>query len=636
MPTKSTSSDSKLCLPGYGIPLHRAAPHWPKKSFPNALSRPVDSVKVQSESVKSYGLNASQSQLIASRAALDDTRMAPLTTQIEFIMLMIMDRITDKLGWEEKVFNEDITNKWRVELVRDGHSSIYANAENDGGSDEGKQKDQANIEQAGRIVPEEVRREGAESDATDRVEISMITDKVVDWCFAELKYKAELLKKIGCVESLDGIFKSDTVISNDLREALIEAVAPLENVPASVKDWHPWSRNQVLDLVHPSMYPLVYGQSKIVVDRLLDLNECISRCGDGETLGLSNVPIDDNLEFPAWSRKFQWLPSEFEVPAGGQDVRIVSYINNLYPQSHQNLYSVIEQVVAKAIPLWNQTLTPLNISPYVPPRVEMKGYGYEGFDDVNHEYPQGPKQASDEEDGDYFDRWLTWMDSRKVVHPQPEQFKPPGERFNEKYGDYQYEDQPLVDLRKDFGRLQIIVKLATIHLTPEDPNYDGGSWHVEGQLNENITALYYYETVNITESRLSFRRKVDPLEDINYEQSDFRAVEQIYGIESDGPSIQEIGHVVAKEGRLLTFPNTLQHRVAPFRLSDPTKPGHRKILALFLIDPHRPIISTAHVPCQQKDAWANQVRNVEPLSLLPSELVDQILNVRLHLTSLAV
>ena len=28
--------------------------------------------------------------------------------------------------------------------------------------------------------------------------------------------------------------------------------------------------------------------------------------------------------------------------------------------------------------------------------------------------------------------------------------------------------------------LQVIVKLANIHLTPEKPNYDGGSWHIEG------------------------------------------------------------------------------------------------------------------------------------------------------------
>lgn len=73
---------------------------------------------------------------------------------------------------------------------------------------------------------------------------------------------------------------------------------------------------------------------------------------------------------------------------------------------------------------------------------------------------------------------------------------------------------------------------------------------------------------------------------------------------------------------------TIQNRIAPFGLSDPTKPGHRKMLALFLIDPCRLIISTANVPCQQRDIWADQVRKSEPLSSLPSELADQIVNVR--------
>lgn len=57
-------------------------------------------------------------------------------------------------------------------------------------------------------------------------------------------------------------------------------------------------------------------------------------------------------------------------------------------------------------------------------------------------------------------------------------------------------------------------------------------------------------------------------------------------------------------GRLLTFPNTLQHRVSPFSLADRSKPGHRKILALFLIDPSRRVISTANVPPQRED-WCN-------------------------------
>ena len=46
----------------------------------------------------------------------------------------------------------------------------------------------------------------------------------------------------------------------------------------------------------------------------------------------------------------------------------------------------------------------------------------------------------------------------------------------------------IVNLRKEFKQLQIIIKLANIHLTREKPAYEGGSWHVEGQLNESMQA----------------------------------------------------------------------------------------------------------------------------------------------------
>ena len=41
-----------------------------------------------------------------------------------------------------------------------------------------------------------------------------------------------------------------------------------------------------------------------------------------------------------------------------------------------------------------------------------------------------------------------------------------------------------VDLKRDYAHrgLQVIVKLANIELTPEKPDYEGGTWHVEGQL----------------------------------------------------------------------------------------------------------------------------------------------------------
>jgi hypothetical protein len=79
----------------------------------------------------------------------------------------------------------------------------------------------------------------------------------------------------------------------------------------------------------------------------------------------------------------------------------------------------------------------------------------------------------------------------------------------------------------------------------------------------------------------------------------------------------------------LTFPNILQHRVQPFKLADPSKLGHRKILALFLVDPGIRIIGTANVPPQQRDWWSESVimdiaKTGKALAKLSPELKDKV------------
>lgn len=77
---------------------------------------------------------------------------------------------------------------------------------------------------------------------------------------------------------------------------------------------------------------------------------------------------------------------------------------------------------------------------------------------------------------------------------------------------------------------------------------------------------------------------------------------------------------------MIAFPNVLQHCVQPFGLADPTKPGHRKLLAMFLVDPHIRILSTANVPPQRRDWWAEDVRKIERFDALPRELFDRIID----------
>jgi Protein of unknown function (DUF4246) len=117
------------------------------------------------------------------------------------------------------------------------------------------------------------------------------------------------------------------------------------------------------------------------------------------------------------------------------------------------------------------------------------------------------------------------------------------------------------------------------------------------------------------------------ISETNYMQGQHEWLSEVFGCEDEGPTVQENGSVETREGRLLTFPNILQHRVGPFKLADPTKSGHRKIVALFLVDPNIKVISTAHVPCQQQEWWWEVTRTKENQQIagLPRELQDHIL-----------
>jgi hypothetical protein len=119
---------------------------------------------------------------------------------------------------------------------------------------------------------------------------------------------------------------------------------------------------------------------------------------------------------------------------------------------------------------------------------------------------------------------------------------------------------------------------------------------------------------------------------VDYRQNDDQWLTDIFGCQNWEGAVQNIGSVETREGRLLTFPNVLQHRVEPFKLADPTKPGHRKIVALFLVDPNLKITSTAHVPCQQQEWWWETVMATKSqptakaaISGVPIELQDGIL-----------
>ena len=92
----------------------------------------------------------------------------------------------------------------------------------------------------------------------------------------------------------------------------------------------------------------------------------------------------------------------------------------------------------------------------------------------------------------------------------------------------------------------------------------------------------------------------------------------------NSPLVQDIGDVITKTHRCVALPNLYQRRVQPFELQDPTRPGYRKILSIFLIDPTQKILSTSDVAPQQRDWLIDTMRGAGKNSLF-SRLPDEIL-----------
>ncbi|WP_030067560.1 DUF4246 domain-containing protein [Streptomyces natalensis] len=393
-----------------------------------------------------------------------------------------------------------------------------------------------------------------------------LTEAQVRYVLAELVHYATLRDGRTGVEvsAVDGVWQSDTLVSDELRSRLREAVRVLEEVPEAEQDWHPGSDGQVLDLVHPSLFCLVREVS-----------------GAPERAWQNPTNRYSKYEF---SEKFQWLPTDVDVSDDG-DVTFRSYVNNVHPETHRELVSVLPDLFARLRPLLENVLTDLRHPR--PLRIEADPYGWY---DSEPEYPDRSSYSDDETYAEARRAWGEaqddWWENRRPVIPDAPAFTPPELPY----------DSARVDLRGH--RLQVIVKLATIHLTPDKPEYPGGSWHVEGMMNERIvsTGIYYWDSENITESRLSFRAALD---DPNYEQNDDNGLREVYGLEDEDALNQMLGSASTPAGRCLAFPNILQHRVGSFRLADPTRPGYRKILAFFLVDPSEKIVSTSDVPPQQ-------------------------------------
>ncbi|KAK6510820.1 hypothetical protein TWF506_009915 [Arthrobotrys conoides] len=579
------------------------------------------------------------------------------------------------------------------------------------------------------------------------------------WDTGSIKYVTEELEAIGrYVEYLreegfgfepdmDCVWRGDGIVEEGVRRELVDAVATLENVPEDQKDWHPGSQRQVLDLVHPSLWPIIYGRTisgtdgkpiqcpkEATVPAEIDYDEEEEEDDyydddddDEEEEEDEDEDEDEDAERPpkverprspgyyqrkerkeqrllkaqrlnGWSKKFCWLPSLFQVSRDGKSTKIKSYINNLSTPSQKELfYPIIEKIFTKFVPMFNHLLAELASDRHKVYRTwDPTEFCYEGkeyhvitiptstfkrkWEEFLGQYERGEtlskgfmhhrnrKQGysswraqrnedsdwgdnndeEDDDDGENDEGFAHYGGSksgndRVKLDGKDNTNNHKGGKKEKKTSPYDYYEkaeiwdvgtvahdsrwsQPRItsQIKLEGKAAKVIVKLANIVLTPENPRYYGGSWHVEAMKNERIiaTGIYYYAQENITDSTLSFRRTARVDRDSEWNDSYWGKLHDMghnYGI-------QNLGKIQTKENRAIVFPNVYQHCVSGFDLVDPTKPGYRKILVFFLCDPNHDVPTTETIMPQQPEQRIDLEKSLRegPLGKLPEEIFQGI------------
>lgn len=250
--------------------------------------------------------------------------------------MQLVNSIITKKNWQNKITNKEIVKKWYAELEKQNIKKNYLDLvlyllkdykriEKDNmkqNSDPTNCHDYDWIFELG-ISPDEISIEkececkckiciGDEetSDSLSNTDIQCLCteDKLIS------KRKAFLMKYVF----------ADDLIDDSTKASFIKKINHLEkNVPV---DYHPGSNDQIINLVHPSLFCYIKGVS----EKRKEMNKNIL---------------------------FQWLPSNFVVK--NDQVKINSYINNLDEVKYKNLYSDIAKIFAKFVPGFNRLLKTL-------------------------------------------------------------------------------------------------------------------------------------------------------------------------------------------------------------------------------------------------------------------------------------
>lgn len=504
-------------------------------------------------------------------------------TRMELVLYQILPRLVEKKGLREKSLNQKIVQAWIKEIIPLcekwlKEALVIADA---------RSKDRV-------VVQPEV--------------VALVARRCLLWC-------------LSVAGSIQRIAKDEFFFSG-VPDVWVKVMPP-QRLPVSrlltlcqtLKKGariHPGSKNQMWDWIHPSWHAQPLHKHKKRSRRRKQTTETNPRWG--------------------------WVASNWDV----KSERLISPIQNLYPDENKELYHLIERVIASAIPAWYKCLGRKQESPFGAPAGAAAGpvtrHGsawfcpdtlynqltdfFQGdqkkdaaFLQQHHSLPL-PKLASTFPETEWCEYKHHVLVAKATAEADEASEEISDETLDELGNGFPSDKSSESDQEEPKWtpptQMQLYVKIAHIQLTPENPSYELGNWHVEGIEEEHVaaTAIYYFDMANVTESYLEFRA---PVTEPPYEQNDRLGTNFLFDTDT---LVQTFGRVATKPHHMVVFPNLLHHRVLPFTLRDKTKPGHRTFLVLWLVDPSCRVVSTGDEGHDLPRVWIQKTL----LSLLPSSL----------------
>ncbi|THV00184.1 hypothetical protein K435DRAFT_776725 [Dendrothele bispora CBS 962.96] len=443
-----------------------------------------------------------------------------------------------------------------------------------------------------------------------------------------------------------GVLVSDGLVPEALHAELVRELNCLAAKEA--EDFHPGTFGKVQDLIHPSLYPYIAGYSDVVPNAstsMPPLVEDVSRTLNSFSLKDPNPKVFEtgmlvNGEKTVFRSRYSWIPTVFSVNPEGTDVHIQSYINGLGSrEDHPDFYRLLEKVFLLVLPQLQKT-------------VEISGgFKFEDSESSPSQCRWGGRCALDgqgtREDWDNLLMRQHEEKEREIQERQNIDHDAKQERqqwFTGSHTEERSSVPPDTTSTPWKGKdLKVIVKAANYILEPGQEYR--GTWHIEGMPHERIvaSAIYYYDTdESITDEGLSLRRFRDSDDDfpqLEYHSHETFRVQLMrptgeendsgrprYVRDGDGESnypsdweeeepeiywgihkrmstfrispyvklgtVKTTGIEKDGTGRILTFPNWIQHKVEGVKHDNPG-PGSgmsrpavatRKILCFFLVD----------------------------------------------------